>query len=73
MNHDGHASVLLFDGVLTPSPIPSYEWEEKVQQYFSKNGEGYVPTLAVQWWRSPKQEARKLASRLIRQEPDKKA
>ncbi len=72
INQDGHASVLLFDGVLTPSPIPSYEWEEKVQQYFSKNGEGYVPTLAVQWWRSPKQEARKLASRLIRQEPDKK-
>lgn len=73
LNSDPHASVLLFDGVLTPSPIPSYEWEEKVQQYFSKNGVGHVSTFAVQWWRSPKQEARKLASRLIRQEPEKKS
>lgn len=69
---DGQASILLFDGVLTPSPVPSYEWEEKVQQYLTKNGIGFVSTLAVQWWRSPKQEARKLASRLIRREAEKK-
>ncbi|MFN0034857.1 MAG: hypothetical protein ACKVUS_07320 [Saprospiraceae bacterium] len=25
-----------------------------------------LPVLSAQWWRSPKQEARKLASRLLR-------
>lgn len=70
-NDGDFASILLFDGVLTPSPVPSYEWEEKVQHYFAKKAIGYVPTYAVQWWRSPRQEARKLASRLLRQEPEK--
>lgn len=70
-NDGDFASILLFDGVLTPSPVPSYEWEEKVQRFFAKNNIGHVATYAVQWWRSPKQEARKLASRLLRQDNQK--
>jgi hypothetical protein len=60
------SSVLAFDGVLAATTLPSYEWEEKLGQYFSQQGVAFVPVLSAQWWRSPKQEARKLASRLLR-------
>lgn len=61
-----HRSLLLYDGVLASSPLPSYEWEEKIRRYFAKRQVDCVPTLSVQWWKSPKQEARKLAARLVR-------
>lgn len=63
-----HQSLLLFDGVLSESAMPSYEWENKVKRYFAKNQIDCVPTLSVQWWKSPRQEARKLAARLLRKE-----
>ncbi len=59
-------SVLLFDGVLSKSVMPSYEWEEKMKNYFRRHNVEAVPTLSVQWWKSPKQEARRLASRLLK-------
>ena len=65
---DEPSSVLLFDGVLAPTALPSYEWEEKMRQYFAKHHIQYVPALSVQWWKSPKQEARRLASRLLKKE-----
>ena len=65
-NEKEHNSVLLFDGVLAKSPMPSYEWEEKMKNYFQRNKIEAVPTLSVQWWKSPKQEARRLASRLLK-------
>ena len=61
------SSVLAFDGVLAPTTLPSYEWEEKLGHYFRKQGIAYVPVLSAHWWKSPKQEARKLASRLLQQ------
>jgi len=61
------SSVLAFDGVLAPTLLPSYEWEEKLGHYFRKQGIAYVPVLSAHWWKSPKQEARKLASRLLQQ------
>jgi len=61
------SSVLAFDGVLAPTQLPSYEWEEKMGHYFRKQGIAYVPVLSAHWWKSPKQEARKLASRLLQQ------
>jgi hypothetical protein len=64
---DEQSSVLAFDGVLAPTPLPSYEWEEKLGHYFRKQGIAYVPVLSAHWWKSPKQEARKLASRLLQQ------
>lgn len=60
--------VLLFDGVLTPSAVPSYEWEAKLRNFFQRNKIDYVPTLSIYWWKSPRQEARRLASRLLRRE-----
>jgi len=68
MKEDEQSSVLAFDGVLAKTPLPSYEWEEKLRNYFKKEGIAYVPVLSANWWRSPKQEARKLASRLLKGE-----
>jgi hypothetical protein len=59
------SSVLAFDGVLVKTTLPSYDWEDKLRQYFQKQGIAYLPVYAAQWWLSPKLEARKLASRLI--------
>ena len=61
-----HNCVVLFDGVLSKSVMPSYEWEEKMKNYFHRHKIEAVPTLSVQWWKSPKQEARRLASRLLK-------
>jgi hypothetical protein len=68
LNEGERSSVLAFDGVLTKTTLPSYEWEEKLRHYFSKEGISYVPALSAHWWRSPKQEARKLASRLLKED-----
>lgn len=63
-----HRSLLLYDGVLANTPLPSYEWEARVKKYFNKLGVDTAPTLSVQWWKSPRQEARKLAAKLLRRE-----
>lgn len=68
MSDNEQSSVLAFDGVLTHTEMPSYDWEEKLGNYFRKQGIAYVPVLSAHWWRSPKQEARKLASRLLKGE-----
>ena len=39
-----------------------------MKRFFHQSKIEVVPTLSVQWWKSPKQEARKLASRLLRGE-----
>lgn len=59
-------SVLFFDGVLAHSGMPSYEWEEKMKNFFRRNKIEAVPVLSAQWWKSPKQEARRLAGRLLK-------
>jgi hypothetical protein len=63
---DEPSSVLGFDGVLSKTDLPSYEWEEKLRNYFRRQGITYVPALSVHWWKSPKQEARRLTSRLLK-------
>lgn len=65
-NEQEHSSVLFFNGVLAKSGMPSYEWEEKMKNYFRRNKIEAVPVLSAQWWKSPKQEARKLAGRLLK-------
>lgn len=65
-NDKEQSSVLLFDGVLAPSAMPSYEWEDKIRSYFRRNKIEAVPVLSAQWWKSPRQEARRLASRLLK-------
>lgn len=64
-NQGEQSCVLAFDGVLAKTLLPGYEWEEKLANYFRQQGIVFVPVLSASWWRSPKQEARKLASRLL--------
>ncbi len=70
VQRDDSRSILLYDGVLAKSRQPSYEWEKKVQRYFAKRNVNSVPILSVQWWKSPRQEARKLAARMLRQDQE---
>lgn len=67
---DAQTHVLMVDGVLAKSALPSYEWEEKVKQYFARHNIEYIPSLSVQWWKSPRQEARKLAGKIILRDHD---
>lgn len=64
---DGKIVIPLFDGVFAKTEIPSYEWEEKLKQYFNKNHVHYIPVYSAQWWKSPRQEARRLAARVMEQ------
>jgi len=66
---DEPSSILLFDGVLSKTAVPSYEWEAFLKNYFNRNNIEYVSVLSANWWKSPKQEARRLTSRMLRREP----
>jgi hypothetical protein len=63
---DGHPLVLLTDGVLTPSTLPSYEWEMKWRHYFQRNQIAFTSVYATQWWKNPREEARKLAEKVLK-------
>jgi hypothetical protein len=65
-----HHNVLLEDGVMTRSAIPSYEWERRIVRYFQQQQVEIAPVYAVQWWKSPRQEARRLAGKLLRSDAD---
>ena len=63
---EGHPLVLLTDGVLTPSTLPSYEWEMKWRHYFQRNQIAFTSVYATQWWKNPREEARKLAEKVLK-------
>lgn len=68
ISYEGKKIVLLFDGVFSNTDLPSFEWEEKIRHYFNKNGVQYMPVHAAQWWKSPRQEARRIAVKILDQE-----
>jgi hypothetical protein len=61
-----HLNVLLEDGVVAKSSLPCYEWEDRLAKYMLKHNVDTVPAYAVSWWKSPRQEARRLAGKLLR-------
>lgn len=61
-----HLNVLLEDGVVAKSALPSYEWEDRLAQYLLRHNVDPVPAYAVSWWKSPRQAARRLAGKLLR-------
>ena len=63
-------SILLFDGTHSFNEQPSFEWEVKVRHFLANNNITPVPVLAAQWWRSPKQELRKLTNAIMKREED---
>lgn len=63
---DERKAVPLFDGVFAPTATPSYEWEEKIKQFFARHGVEVFPILSAQWWKGPRQEARRVAANLLK-------
>jgi len=57
--------LLLYEGILSHSEVPSYEWEERARRYFARRGVEVVPTFSAQWWKSPRHQARKVAAQLL--------
>lgn len=63
-----HDDVLLFDGLLARTGAPAFLFERKLKNYLSKFEIELIPTWSVNWWKNPKQEARRLAGKIIRRE-----
>lgn len=54
------------DGFVTAEDSTSFVWEFEQQERMETLGLFYYPVWSVHWWRNPKQEARKLASWVIK-------
>jgi AAA domain len=52
----------MFDGVFVKSGQPSYEWEQSLKNYFGRQQVQFVPIMSAQWWKGPRQEAKRLAA-----------
>lgn len=64
---DKQPTVLIFpDGFLTDATKTSYLWEVEQIQKWKEQNYLFYPIWSVNWWRNPRQEARKLASWVIR-------
>jgi hypothetical protein len=63
-----HDDVLLFDGLMARSGAPAFLFERKLKNYFTKFDIELIPTWSVNWWKNPRQEARRLAGKIIRKE-----
>lgn len=61
----GRHCVILTDGVLTNTTVASYEWELKIRDFLRRNKLAYYNVLSAEWWKSPVQEARRMAGRLF--------
>ena len=63
---DKQPTILIFpDGFLTDASSTSYLWEVDQIQNWKEQNYLFHPVWSVNWWRNPKQEARRLASWVI--------
>ncbi len=60
--------VLLFDGLIARTGAPAFMFERKLRNYLIKFNVDLHPTWSVNWWKNPKQEARRLAGKIIGRE-----
>lgn len=60
------ATSLHTDGFLADTPSTNYEWEYSNQEHLTTLGYIYQPLWSANWWKNPAQEARKLASVVIK-------
>ena len=58
--------VIQADGSLWPSSTSAYEWEAQAQETIAFLGLNTKNLWSVEWWKSPQQTARVLASELIK-------
>lgn len=57
---------ILPDGFISSSFPVALQWEQHLRRELKKRHYEYLTTWSVNWWRDPRQEARKLASLIIR-------
>ncbi|MGA1583000.1 MAG: hypothetical protein ACO4CH_07095 [Saprospiraceae bacterium] len=58
--------IILPDGFLTRDDTVSLQWEYFLRARLEARGFRFLTTWSANWWRDPRQEARKLASQIIR-------
>jgi len=58
--------VIQVDGFFSDSETGAFLWEEQLRDKLRFLGLEYYPVWSVNWWKNPKQEARKLASIIIK-------
>lgn len=60
------ATAVIPDGYFSKDTLTAYEWERAQQLKLEEMNFLYYPAWSVKWWRNPEQEARKLASWVIK-------
>ncbi len=58
--------ILQPDGFFAQTPFTDYLWEDWQKDLLQQRGFVYEPIWSVNWWKNPRQEARKLASAIIK-------
>ncbi len=68
ISNDGSPVVIHPDGFFANTPSTSFMWEFQQRIKIQNLGLKYLPVWSVKWWKNPKQEARKFASIIIKQD-----
>ncbi len=66
IHHSGAPVVVHPDGFFADTEYTSHLWEFKRREKIKSNGLDYLPVWSVQWLKNPSQEARLLASKIIK-------
>ena len=54
------------DGFISHAPSTSYSWEQSQRTKIDSGKMRFIPVWSLKWWKNPKEEARKLASEIIK-------
>lgn len=65
LRRDTFRNALIPDLFLANTPFTSYPWEWEVREALREQGYNLQPVWSALFWKNPRQEARKLASRVI--------
>ncbi len=69
--HDSQPTLLLQpDGFFAQTLATDYIWENEQREFFMSQGLVYQSVWSVNWWKNPRQEARKLAGIVIKHDND---
>lgn len=61
---------LIPDGFFANTSATDYVWEDEQRDVLTQQGFIYQPIWSVQWWKNPRQEARKLAGVIIKMDKE---
>lgn len=69
--HEAQPTLLLQpDGFFAHTAATDYVWENQQREAISMQGFVYQPFWSINWWKNPRQEARKLAGIIIKNDND---